>query len=443
MAIEIVVPRLGWSMEEGIFGEWLKQPGEEVVPGDMLFVLEGEKAAQEVESFDGGVLAIPAGAPQPGDTVQVGQLLGYLLAADETPPAELPARPAAAATAEPAVAGPAVRQLARELNVDLGQVCGTGGGGRVSAADVRLAAEENEPAAAALSRDKSRGKAISPRARRVARELEIDWTEIVGTGRTGRIRESDIRAAASQLSAPRGGQRGGGQRADHDRSNRISPLRKTIAQRMSAAAAETAAVTLHTEVDATNLVNLRGQFRAASDAQEGVPGYNDILVKLTALALGRHPDLQSQWREGALWVPGDVHIAIGIDTDQGLLAPVIRDVPARSLRQLAVETRRLAERARAGALTVDEMQGGTFTISNLGNYGVDAFTPIINLPQSAILGVGRIRQLPVVVGEQVLPRFVVSLSLTFDHRVHDGGPAARFLHTLREFIEQPGPWLID
>ena len=132
MAIEIVVPRLGWSMEEGVFGEWLKQPGEEVVPGDMLFVLEGEKAAQEVESFDGGVLSLPAGAPQPGDTVQVGQLLGYLLAAGEAPPTELPA-PSPAAASEPAAAGPAVRQLARELDVDLQQVSGTASGGRISA----------------------------------------------------------------------------------------------------------------------------------------------------------------------------------------------------------------------------------------------------------------------------------------------------------------------
>ena len=441
MAIEIVVPRLGWSMEEGVFGEWLKQPGEEVVPGDMLFVLEGEKAAQEVESFDGGVLSLPAGAPQPGDTVQVGQLLGYLLAAGEAPPTDLPA-PSPAAASEPAAAGPAVRQLARELDVDLQQVSGTASGGRISAADVRQAAEKTvspvaTPPVSPVGAGR-RGKAISPRARRVARELEVDWTQIVGTGRTGRIRECDVRAAASQLPAT-----SGGAPAESGRSDRISPLRKTIAQRMSTAAGETAAVTLHTEVDATNLVNLRGQFRSAGDSKEPVPGYNDILVKLTALALGRHPHLQSQWRDGTLWVPGDVHIAIGIDTDQGLLAPVIRDVPSRSLRQLAVETRRLAEKARGGALTVDEMQGGTFTISNLGNYGVDAFTPIINLPQSAILGVGRIRQLPVVVGEQVLPRFVVSLSLTFDHRVHDGGPAARFLNTLREFIEQPGPWLID
>ena len=437
MAIEIVVPRLGWSMEEGVFSEWLKQPGEEVVPGDMLFVLEGEKAAQEVESFDGGLLSIPAGAPQPGDTVQVGQLLGYLLAAGEVPPAELPSGPASA-EAENAAAGPAVRQLARELGVDLQQVSGSGSGGRISAADVRKAAAETVPTAVSPARGSRGNKTISPRARRVARELEIDWSEIVGTGRTGRIRERDVRAAASQLPATSGEGRG-----ESDRSDRISSLRKTIAQRMSAATAETAAVTLHTEVDATNLVNLRGQFRSAGDSQEGVPGYNDILVKLTALALGRHPHLQSQWREGSLWVPGDVHIAIGVDTDQGLLAPVVRDVPSRSLRHLAAETRRLAEKARDGALTVDEMQGGTFTISNLGSYGVDAFTPIINLPQSAILGVGRIRQLPVVVGEQVLPRYVVSLSLTFDHRVHDGGPAARFLNTLREFIEQPGPWLID
>ena len=436
MAIEIVVPRLGWSMEEGVFGEWLKQPGEEVLPGDMLFVLEGEKAAQEVESFDGGVLSIPEGSPQPGDTVQVGQLLGYLLAAGEAAPVELPSRPAVA-DAEPAVAGPAVRQLARDLDVDLQAVRGTGSGGRISAADVRQAAQDTAPVRSPQSDSNRRRVAISPRARRVARELGVDWSEIVGTGRTGRIRECDVRAAVDRLPATSG--------MTHDDSGscaRVSSLRKTIAQRMSAAAAQTAAVTLHTEADATNLVNLRDQFRSAGDAGEAAPGYNDILVKLTSLVLGRHPDLQSQWREGELWIPQGVHIAIGVDTEQGLLAPVIRDVPSHSLRQLAVETRRLAEKARDGTLAVDEMRGGTFTITNLGSFGVDAFTPIINLPQSAILGVGRIRQLPVVVGEQVLPRFVISLSLTFDHRVHDGGPAARFLNTLREVIEQPGPWLI-
>ena len=440
MAIEIVVPRLGWSMEEGVFGEWLKRAGEEVLPGDMLFVLEGEKAAQEVESFDGGKLCIPEGAPQPGETVQVGQLLGYLLAEGETAPTQIPvaAAPPGPSDAEVAAAGPAVRKLARELDVELRGLRGTGSGGRISAADVRAAATGGERVAAVVPAGDRPATAISPRARRVARELGVDWSDIEGTGRTGRIRESDVRAAARHsqpTSAPTIAD-GPGSRAP------LGPLRKTIAHRMSAASHQTAAVTLHTEADATNLVNLREQFQTAVAAAEATPGYNEILVKLTALALQQHPHLQAQWQDGELWVPDEVHIAIAVEAEQGLLAPVIRDAASQSLRQLAVETRRLAQRARDGALTVEEMRGGTFTITNLGGYGVDAFTPIINLPQSAILGVGRIRQVPVVVGDQILPRFTISLSLTFDHRVHDGGPAARFFDALRGVIEQPGPWLI-
>jgi pyruvate dehydrogenase E2 component (dihydrolipoamide acetyltransferase) len=211
---------------------------------------------------------------------------------------------------------------------------------------------------------------------------------------------------------------------------------------MLAGVQQAAPVTLTTKCDATNLVNLRQQFRTAGDGETIVPAYNDLLAKLAAAALARHPQLTHQWHEQGIRVPEGMHIAVAVDTDAGLLAPVLRDVDRLTLRQLAAESKQLAERARAGRLSADDMQGGVFTITNLGMYGIDAFTPIINLPQAAILGVGRIVREPAVVGEAIVPRDLLTLSLTFDHRIVDGAPAARFLQTLVQALETPGPWLV-
>jgi pyruvate dehydrogenase E2 component (dihydrolipoamide acetyltransferase) len=269
----------------------------------------------------------------------------------------------------------------------------------------------------------------SPRARRVAAELGIDWSNLRGTGRDGRIRERDVRAAAT--AAGTGG-----------RLIPYTPSRRTIAARMVAGVTQAAPVTLTTRADATNLVNVRGQFRAAAAGDDPVPGYTDFLVKLAAAALRRHPMLQAQWRDDGLFVPDRVAIAVAVHTDAGLLAPVVRDADRLTLRQVAARSRDLIARARAGRLSADEMRGATFTITNLGGLGVDAFTPIVHLPQCAVLGVGRIVREPAVVGGQVVPRDQVTLSLTFDHRVVDGAPAARFLDTLRACLEQPAPWLM-
>ena len=422
MPVEVVVPRLGWSMDEGTFGQWLKRDGDFVARGEALFVLEGEKSAQDIESFDEGILRIPPDAPQSGDAVKVGQVLGFLVAKGEAAPFEGESeaqgieRPQAAAKVEIAVAGEISRDVQSQRHVRASQATGV---------------------------------KASPRARRLAAQLNVDWTKIQGTGRTGRVRERDVASAAkaqatvashsesASPSHPPNKSVG----APHTRA--VTPVRRTIASRMHAGANDTAPVTLTTRIDATNLVALREQFRTAkTDAESVVPGYNDILIKLAGLALLRHPLLAGQWNGREILLPEGIHLSLAVDTDGGLLAPVIRDADKLTLRQIAVETRRLVELARGGRLSADEMHGGVFTFSNLGAFGIDAFTPIINLPQCAILGVGRIARQPAVVNEQIVPRDQMTLSLTFDHRVVDGAPAARFLQHMSRSIEQPGAALI-
>jgi pyruvate dehydrogenase E2 component (dihydrolipoamide acetyltransferase) len=363
MATPIMVPRLGWSMDEGTFIGWLKRDGEPVRPGEPLFSLESDKATEQIEAVEAGVLRIPPDGPKPGDKVIVGQVLAQLVAEGE---------------AAQAIAA-------------------------VTSARLKVT--------------------VTPRARRVARELGVDWGGIRGSGKGGRIRERDVRAA--------GGTRGG----------RLLPhtnLRRTIAARMVAGVTQAAPVTLHTRADATNLVRLRDRHRANGET----PGYTALIVKLTAAALQQHPQLQAQWRDDGLFVPNRTDIAFAVDTDGGLLAPVVRGADRLTVPEVVARIRELTAQARAGRLGAEAMRDATFTVTNLGGFGIDAFTPILHLPQCAVLGVGRIVREPAVVGDQIVPRERITLSLTFDHRVVDGAPAARFLDTLRDFAEQPDPWLL-
>ncbi|MGH7222167.1 MAG: 2-oxo acid dehydrogenase subunit E2, partial [Gemmataceae bacterium] len=181
---------------------------------------------------------------------------------------------------------------------------------------------------------------------------------------------------------------------------------------------------------------------AASQTDALVPSYTDVIVKLTAAALRQHPLLQAQWREDGLFVPERLDIAVAVDTEAGLLAPVLRSVDRLTLRQIAARSRELIEQARSYRLSADDMRDATFTVSNLGNFGIDAFTPIIHLPQCAVLGIGNIVREPVVRHNRIVPGNMLTLSLTFDHRVVDGAPAARFFQTLRSYVENPAPWII-
>jgi pyruvate dehydrogenase E2 component (dihydrolipoamide acetyltransferase) len=457
MAFEVVMPKLGWASESARLVEWVKQDGDEVDAGEVLFLAEGDKAAQEVEALESGVLHIGPAGLCIGEEFPVGTVLAYLVASGETFSLDKVSEPTTVtASAQESQSPPA--------------------------AGSAPPAGEERPAL----RNSRRKPAISPRAARVAAELDIDWTVLKGSGRTGRIVERDVRQAAAEaaaappikvtpvaqrlaaaegidltelaahkagekirredveaLIAARDAMRAPATTPAAGTALPITRIRRVIAGRMVESGLTTAPLTLTTEADATELVALREKLKATlAQADRPVPSYNDLLIKLTAGALLEHPLLNAYWAENEIVVHETIHIATAVDTEAGLLVPVIRDVPGKSLQQIATEARALAEKARSGQLMGNALQGGTFTITNLGTYGIDAFTPIINLPgQCAILGVGRIISKPAAWQEQIALRKMMALSLTFDHRVVDGGPAARFLNTVREYVEQPYLWL--
>jgi pyruvate dehydrogenase E2 component (dihydrolipoamide acetyltransferase) len=452
-------------MEMGVFLGWRKQDGEHVSEGEILYELEGEKAAQEIEAIEFGILRIPPGAPAVGAEVPVGTLLGYLTCPDEPPPwmvatsgesagrqrTDALAPDVASDTRAAHHASPSARRRARELGVPIDSVCGSGRRGRVTRQDLESHARTaRTPAGTASASSPSTAisretppaggecRRCTPRARRVARELGIDWAGVQGSGRGGRIRERDVRQAAQEQSSalPR-------QRRRAAATVPLTRLRRVIAQRMLASSQTTAPVTLTTQVDARNLVNLRDQFKSAGDAV--VPTFNDIIIKLVGDLLAQDGQLAARCEEDKLVIPGsdEIHIGLAVETADGLFVPVIRQVPQASLLQVSQLAAELVARARAGTLGLDQLQGAVFTITNLGAYGIDAFTPIINVPESAILGIGAIRREPVVQDDdQIVVGVRLTLSLTFDHRVIDGAPAARFLAAVREAIENPVPRLL-
>jgi pyruvate dehydrogenase E2 component (dihydrolipoamide acetyltransferase) len=393
MAVPIVIPRLGWNMEEGTFQGWLKGDGEAVRAGETIFRLESDKATEDIECLDSGVLRIAPGGPSEGDRVVVGAIIGQI----EGP------------QSDSGLASPQV--------VSAPQPSPTSA--RAKVANARSAAPGGS-------------LAISPRARRAAKQLGVDCSTLQGTGRTGRVREKDVLAAAA-VKEP----------CVAARTLALSGIRRAGVERLVKSRQTTVPVTLTSTADVGNLLALRLQFQATAPyAADIVPSLNDFFIKLTGLALERHPLLAATWGEDHVVLPAAINVAFGVDTEGGLVAPVIENVPALGLRQLAVRSRELIDRGRQGKLTTKDMQGGVFTISNLGMYGIDVFTPVINHPQCAVLGIGRIRRVPVYADDKVVAQDQVGLSLTFDHRIVDGVPAAKFLQTLVVILENPGPWLM-
>ena len=449
MAFEVRLPRLGWSMEVGKLAEWLKRDGERVQAGEILFTVEGDKAVQEVEALESGILRIPPDSPPPGQEMPVGTVLAHIVqpGAGGPAPVEAPAvdrradhsdaihgrgdRPVAHPGADVAATGshtrhgfpaisPRARRVARELGVDCSALSASGRSGRIVERDVRQAAPGSEVC-------------VSPLARRVAyRNLGVDVAALAAQSDGRRVSRADVEAAARSARAPAGAM------------IPVSTVRRLIADRMVHSAHTVAAVTLTTEADATELVRLREHLKA--EPGRVVPSYTDLLVRLTAAALREHPELNARLEGDHIVYPPTVNVGIAVDSPRGLLVPVLRDAPAMTLRQIAATSAALIEAARSGRSAPDDMQGGTFTITNLGRYEIDAFTPIINLPECAILGVGRIVPKQVVVdvaAERLAIRHMLFLSLTFDHRLVDGAPAARFLQRVKQFVERPYLWLVD
>lgn len=441
MAIEILVPRLGWTMEEGTFVEWLKHDGDTVQQGDLLYRLEGDKALTEVEALDDGILRIPPDSPAPGSVVPVGALLAYVVAPGEAAPFEQ----AGAGAAQPVGAGFTPAQPQTEP---------VGAGFKPAQPQTELVGAGFMPAQQSTDEGRKKGPAISPRALRVANELGVDWSKLTGSGRSGRIVEEDIRRAAEAQAAqvevakpvapPQPAAPSAATRAPLSRTRRI------IAERMSAGVHVAAPVTLSTEVDATELVRLREQLKVDRKRQV-IPSYSDLLTKIIARALADHPALNARIEGDEVVTETGVHVGIAVDTERGLLVPVLREAQSKTLLQIAAESAALIARTREGKASADDLRGSTFTITNLGMYDIDTFSPIINLPECAILGVGRITAKQVVTlrpgsideAERVAVRRMLTLSLTFDHRLVDGAPAARFLQRVKQLVEQPYLWLVS
>jgi len=429
VAIEIVMPRLGWDMKAGTVVEWLKHDGDPVHEGDFLFLVESDKSTTEVEALDSGTLHIPDQALHLGEELPVGTLLAYLLVDGERLPTAEGARTPHPTEEPTGVTAPTVAVAAEATADDTGD-------GMI------------------LDRVRRRRMPVaSPRAKRLAAQLGVDWETLTGSSRSGRVVARDVQAASARVATVAAAPQNtiAAARATTvaataaTTATPLTAVRRVIGERMAQSAQSAAAVTLTTEADASALVRVRADLAEAL-ARQGmpVPSYNDFFIRLVAVALQGFPDLNAALTDAGIVRHAAINIGLAVDTERGLFVPVVRDAQARSVQGIAGESARLIAAVRAGKASQADFQEGTFTITNLGMYEIDAFTPIINPPQCAILGLGRIVARPVVVDEDagtVGVRKMVALSLTFDHRLVDGGPAARFLQRIKQFVERPIVWL--
>jgi pyruvate dehydrogenase E2 component (dihydrolipoamide acetyltransferase) len=456
MATEVILPKLGQTMEEGTIVEWLKNEGEEVQRGDVLFTVESDKATLEAEAPARGYLRkilVPAGESVPVLTTVgiITRTLDEDISASSQGPAETAvasesAEPAETAEVAPTeqpkdaaparegriFASPRARMRAQENEVELRLVEGTGPNGRIVERDIYAFLEEQPKA--------------TPMARKVAAEMGVDLRTVSGTGAGGRIVRADVEMAVAP--APAAGPVATPARApapvvalppaEVASTEPLKGLRGIIAERMATSAQTTARVTLFTEVDATAFVEARTRLKAAVTEEWGfAPGYNDLLGLMVARALHEYAYMNARLSGDEIQRLDHVNVGMAVDTERGLLVPVIRDADRLGLRAFGQQFRDMVGRARVGRSLPDDLSGGTFTITNLGMFDVDLFTPIINLPEAAILGVGRIQAKPVVREGQVVVAQMMTLSLAFDHRLVDGAPAARFLQRIKQLVENP------
>jgi pyruvate dehydrogenase E2 component (dihydrolipoamide acetyltransferase) len=455
MAFEVIMPTLGLTMEEGTITEWLKQEGDLVAKDEPLFVVETDKAAMEVPAPASGVLSRIIAAV--GATVAVREpiaLIGDASQASAPAATGVPSATAGTTTVAGAPAraphrqpdsrlrvSPAARRVARELGVDLNSLNGTGPEGRIVERDVRAVTSPSQAPTAASAADER--IVASPLARKLAAEHGVDLSALRGSGPGGRIVERDVLAAVAAqptppTPTPTPGAAPAPTVAPAAGTVPLGRLRRITAERMAASSQTVARVTLFMPVDMAEAVRFRTQLAPEFERRYGARlSYDAMIAKAAALALRDHAELNAQWVDGAVRPLEVVNIGVAVALDAGLVVTVVRDADTKALQAIQSELNNLVEKARAGRLGPDDVSGSTFTITNLGGYGVEAFTPIVNLPEAAILGVGRIAKLPAVVDDALTIREQMTLSLAFDHRVADGAPAARFLQRLKEILEAP------
>lgn len=385
MPTEVVMPKLGLNMTEGLLVEWLKKEGDAVKKGDLLFSVETDKITTEAEANVDGVLAKIF--VQAGETVPIRAVVGVILAAGEALPANYQNESKTATVKEEAAAAP--------VSVSSPAAVQTGG-----------------PVLA------------SPIAKRLAAENGIDLATVKGSGAGGRISQEDVERAVQERS------KGGGNKPVSGKVMKIEGVRAVIAERMLKSVQTTAQVTLQAEIDVSAMVSHRAKLKSEAKNTADVPSYNAILAVVCAQALREHPVINSIEVGNTIKPLDKVNVGVAVDTDAGLVVVVVPETDKKNETEVHQMLTTMIERAVARKSMPDDLSGSTFTITNLGGFGVEGFTPIINPPEMAILGVGKIAEKLVIVDGRVAQRWMMTLSLTFDHRLVDGAPAARFMQTI-------------
>jgi pyruvate dehydrogenase E2 component (dihydrolipoamide acetyltransferase) len=424
---EITMPRLSDSMEEGTILRWLVPDGASVARGDEIAEIETDKANMTYEADAAGVFK-PVAAE--GDALPVGALIAHVLGDGESVPSSTDGAPAAAPAGPDAARGDSASGVAESSST-----APPAGSAAASDASSSMPAVGDGPAPG------GRVKA-SPLARRLARELGVDIASLSGTGANGRIVRADVEGAASvrasepvapppAASAPAAGGTGKGETTVVE----ISSTQKVIARRMAESKATVPDFQVRTEADVTDLLALRAQMKAARDT---APSVNDFVVKACGLALREHPRANGAYRDGAFELYGRVNVGVAVAGEGTLVVPTIFDADAQPVTAIARATRALAERVRGGTITPPELSGGTFTVSNLGMFGVTSFTAVVNPGQAAILAVGAAVERPALAADGTLTqRSLMELSLSCDHRILYGADAAQFLARVRALLETP------
>ncbi len=432
MPKEVIMPALGMAQDEGVLLRWFKREGEEVTAGEPLMEVATDKVDVQVEAPASGVLT--AVTAQEGDEIPVGQVIGLIAAeGEELPPPPVESRakdaPFEKQSADPPLpSSPVAARIAAEHGVDLADVQGSGG--RISKEDVEAHIRSATSAPRVLA---------SPKARRLARERGIDLASLTGSGPEGAVLAADVPLAAQPLPAappqPAPALPGAPAAAEPE-PQAVSRMWQIMAQRLTDSWTTVPHFYLVREVSADQLINWRNLL--AADAAEGTKiTYTDMLTKLAALSLARYPRVNSYWNDGEILINPQINVGLAVAVEDGLLVPVIHNADSLRVDEIAARRADLVSRAASGGLTPDDFAGGTFTISNLGMYGVDAFNAIVNPPQAAILAVGRIADRVVAVDGQPAVRPMMTLTLSCDHRAVDGARAAQFLDAFVNLIEEP------
>jgi pyruvate dehydrogenase E2 component (dihydrolipoyllysine-residue acetyltransferase) len=438
VAKDVIMPALGMAQETGKLLQWLKSAGDSVTKGEPLMEIETDKTTVEIEAPATGVLANVTA--RVGDEVPVGQRIAIILAPGESAPPAPAERAAVAApgapTGQPTVVGqppapsvvratPVAQRIAAENKVDLSQI--NSSGGRVQKEDVL--------AYLASKQTVGNGRLLaSPKARRLAQEHGVDLRAVTGSGPEGAVVAADVLAASQAEVGYSAAKTPVAVAADSGETLGVSRLWQIMAARVTQAWTTIPHFYLIREVNASRLKQWLVEVRERSTEKITL---TDLLVRLTSSALGQHPRLNASWLNGRIVLNSQINVGIAVAVEEGLIVPVIHDSDKLGISQLAARRIALVAKSQAGKLAPDDLSGGTFTISNLGMYGVDAFNAIVNPPQAAILAVGRIadRVVPVEGQPGVQPR--LTLSLSCDHRVVDGARGAQFLQTLADLIEDP------